>query len=436
MSLPTELFTGKVDENCLCIICHSVFDEPSSLKCGHTFCLACLNSALESSRRCPTCRSTVSKKGDHVIPNRVLKGLIENLTVRCKNSACRDPDNEPDRQRRRLNPGETPATDDSCTWTGKLVDWPAHSKSECALEPVSCTVAGCDFRCARKELGQHAIDNTMRHLQLMVSAETEKLRSDIVTKIIALQAEHDSQVLTLKAEPQIGFVHAQLSSFCRKWMERKPDALFDFVVYRKKIGLTTQLLCGVPGPKRTRWEGGLFPLLMTWYSDPDLPPKCKYPKGFYHVNVTPSGTIWQYLLIADISWHREISMPELLFSLQHNLAHPDKSVPCHNEAYSDSREKSDREIERQTKRYILEDFLDIASLSFELKSDEWVLVTDTMGGTGLGGQVPTAQSPPAEPTTENANTNCSCSCCAWGSSSLWDERREMRFLEGNWNRYP
>jgi hypothetical protein len=32
------------------------------------------------------------------------------------------------------------------------------------------------------------------------------------------------------------------------------------------------------------------------------------------------------------------------------------------------------------------------------------MVTDTMGGTGLGGQVPTAQSPPAEPTIENANT--------------------------------
>jgi ubiquitin-protein ligase len=431
MSLPTELFTGQVDENYLCIICHSVFEEPNSLKCGHTFCLACLKSALESSRRCPTCRVTVPRKGGHVIPNRVLKGLIENLTVRCKNSLCRDPDDEPDHQRRRLNPGEASATDDACTWTGKLVDWPAHSKSRCALETVSCTVAGCDFRCARKDLGQHAIDNTMKHLQLMVSAETEKLRSEFDTKILALQAEHDSHVQTLKAEPQIGFVHAQLSSFCRKWMERKPDALNDFVVYRKKTGLTTQLLCGVPGPNRTAWEGGLFPLLMTWDSDPDLPPKCKYPKGFVHVNVYPSGTICHHILSTEGSWHRELSMPELLFSLQHHLAHPDTTDVHQLEYFTDSREECDRKIEKQANVFTRDDFLDIASVSFELIPDEWILVTDTMGGTGLVGQIPTAQPEPAEPTTEDANTNdCSCSSCAWGDLSLWDERREMRFLRG------
>jgi hypothetical protein len=221
MSLPSELFTGQVDDNCLCIICHNVFDEPNSLKCGHTFCLACLNSALGTSRRCPTCRLTVPKKGEHVIPNRVLKGLIENLTVRCKNSLCRDPDNEPDCQRRRLNSGEASTTDDACTWTGKLVDWPAHSKSKCTLTRVSCAIVGCDFRCARKDLGQHTIDYTMEHLQLMVSAETEKLRSEFDIKILALKEEHDVRVQTTTAEAHIEFEHhVQLSSFCRKWMER------------------------------------------------------------------------------------------------------------------------------------------------------------------------------------------------------------------------
>jgi ubiquitin-conjugating enzyme E2 I len=281
-------------------------------------------------------------------------------------------------------------------------------------------------------LGQHEIDNTMKHLQSMVSAETEKLRSEFDTKILALQAEYDSQVQTLKAEPQIGLVHVQLSSFCRKWMERKPDALYDFVVYRKKTGLTTQLLCGVPGPKRTAWEGGLFPVLMTWDTDPDLPPKCKYPKGFFHVNVYPSGALCGYIPLTEMSWHREISMPELIFSLQHHLAHPDiNDIHRLEPSYTYCREEYDREIERQAKGFARDDFLDIASVSFELKPDEWILVTDTMGGTGLVGQIPTAQSPPTEPTIENANTkDCSCSCCAWGCSSLWDERREMRFLRG------
>jgi ubiquitin-protein ligase len=316
MRLPTELFTGQVDDNYLCIIWHDVFDEPSSLKCGHTFCLECLNSTLGISRRCPNCRVMVPKKGENIIRSRVLKGLIENLTVRCKNSLCRDPDNEPDCQRRKLNSGEASATDNACIWTGKLEDWPAHSKSECALETVSCTVAGCDFRYARKDLGQHTIDNTMEHLQLMMAAETEKLHSEFDIKILALQAKHDSQIQSLKAERQTASAHAQLSSFCRKWMERKPDALFDFVVYRKQIGFLTQLLCGVPGTKETAWEGGLFPVLMTWGSDPDLPPKCKYPKCFFHVNVYPkAGTLCAYLSPTEMSWHREISMPEHLFSL-------------------------------------------------------------------------------------------------------------------------
>jgi ubiquitin-protein ligase len=428
MSLPTELFTGQVDENCLCIICHNVFDEPSSLKCGHTFCLACLNSCLESARRCPTCRLVVPKKGGNVFPNRVLKGLIENLTVRCKNNAGIDPDNEPDLQRRRLNPGEASAANDDCTWTGKLADWSAHSKSECPLGIVRCTVIGCDFRCARKDLGQHTIDNTIKHLQLMVSAETENLRSEFDMKILALKAEQNSLVQTLKAESKEELVHAQLSSFCRKWMERKPDALFDFVAYRKKTGLTTQLLCGVPGPKRTAWEGGLFPVLMTWKTDLDLPPNCKYPPGFYHYNVYPSGTICCASLI---HWHREISMYELLFSFQCILAHPERGGPCQSQGFGDSIEESDQKREKEAKRFTRENFLDVASLYFRLEPKEWILVTDTMGGTGLSGQISTAQSPPAEPTMENVNTNdCSCSCCAWSSASLWDERREMRFLKG------
>jgi ubiquitin-conjugating enzyme E2 I len=439
MSLPTELFTGQVDENYRCIICHSVFDEPSSLKCGHTFCLACLNSSLESARRCPTCRLVVPKKGGNIIPNRVLKGLIENLTVRCKNNAGIDPDNEPDLQRRRLNPGEASAANDGCTWTGKLADWSAHSKSECPLGIVRCTVIGCDFRCARKDLGQHTIDNTMKHLQLMVSAETEKLRSEFDIKIRSLKAEHDSRVQTPTAEANIEFVHhVQLSSFCRKWMERKPDALFDFVVYRKKTGLTTQLLCGVPGPKRTAWEGGLFPVLVTWKSDLDLPPNCKYPPGFYHYNVYPSGTISCASLLwlcdeTETHWHREISMYELLFGFQYILAHPEDTGPCQSQVLTDSREESEREIEMQAKYFTREDFLDIASLSFRLKAEEWIMITDTMGGRGLSGQISTAQSPPAEPMIENVNPkdcSCSCSCCAWSSSSLWDERREMRFLKG------
>jgi hypothetical protein len=248
----------------------------------------------------------VPKKGGYVIPNRVLKGLIENLTVRCNNNLCRDPDNEPDRQRRRLNPGEVTATHDACTRIGKLVDWPAHSKSECTLETVSCTVVGCDFRCERKGSSQHTTDNAMEHLRLMVSVETEKLRSDFAAKILAFRAEHDSQVQAehdsqVQAEHdsqvQIKFVHAQLSSFCRKWMERKPDALFDFVVY------TAAMWCS--RSKADRVGRRAFPVLIIWNSDPHLPPKCKYPKCLLSANVNSSSTLHADLSFPEMSWQRK-----------------------------------------------------------------------------------------------------------------------------------
>jgi hypothetical protein len=199
MQLPIEIFTAPVDENFLCIICHGVFDDPTSLKCGHTFCLACLNLSLVTAGRCPTCRLAIPQN-DEQIPNRVLKGLIENMTVRCKNSVCRDADDEPDRQRRRLNNCEASVTDDGCKWIGKLVDWPTHSKSECAMETVSCTVAGCDFRCARKGMDQHTINSITVHLDLLVTTKTETLRKKCDSKLEMQSKENARQLRTQKKE--------------------------------------------------------------------------------------------------------------------------------------------------------------------------------------------------------------------------------------------
>jgi hypothetical protein len=188
----------------------------------------------------------------------VLHCFIKNLAVRYENSVCRKLDDEPDRQRRRLNNSEASATDDVCPRTGKLVDWPAHSKSKCSLETVSCTVSGCEFRCTRKDMGHHTTDSALDHLDLLVTTKTNILRTEFNNKILLLKAEHDSQVRELKSEHQNEIIHSRLSSFCRTWMERKPDALFDFVVYRENSGSTTRLLCGIPGPKRTRGREGFF----------------------------------------------------------------------------------------------------------------------------------------------------------------------------------
>ena len=40
------------------------------------------------------------------------------------------------------------------------------------------------------------------------------------------------------------------------------------------------------------WMAGLYEVTMEFTDDfPHKPPKCQFPKGFFHVNVYPSGTI-------------------------------------------------------------------------------------------------------------------------------------------------
>jgi hypothetical protein len=72
----------------------------------------------------------------------------------------------------------------------------------------------------------------MQHLR-WVTAATEKLRSEFDRTILALKAEHDSQVQTLKQSPRTNLYVLSFHHFTagNGWSE-KPDA-FDFVIYRK-----------------------------------------------------------------------------------------------------------------------------------------------------------------------------------------------------------
>jgi ubiquitin-protein ligase len=51
---------------------------------------------------------------------------------------------------------------------------------------------------------------------------------------------------------------------------------------------------------QTDWEGGYFPLTLNFSEDyPSKPPKCKFPPGFFHPNVYPSGTVCLSILNED-----------------------------------------------------------------------------------------------------------------------------------------
>lgn len=51
---------------------------------------------------------------------------------------------------------------------------------------------------------------------------------------------------------------------------------------------------------QTDWEGGYYPLTLQFSEDyPSKPPKCKFPQGFFHPNVYPSGTVCLSILNED-----------------------------------------------------------------------------------------------------------------------------------------
>ena len=51
---------------------------------------------------------------------------------------------------------------------------------------------------------------------------------------------------------------------------------------------------------QTDWEGGFYPLTLNFSEDyPSKPPKCKFPQGFFHPNVYPSGTVCLSILNED-----------------------------------------------------------------------------------------------------------------------------------------
>ncbi|KAL6055719.1 SUMO-conjugating enzyme sce1, variant 3 [Balamuthia mandrillaris] len=69
--------------------------------------------------------------------------------------------------------------------------------------------------------------------------------------------------------------------------------------------------CGIPGKKGTLWEGGMFPITMEFTDDyPSKPPKCRFPAGFFHPNIYPSGTVCLSIVNEDEDWKPSISVKQ------------------------------------------------------------------------------------------------------------------------------
>ncbi|CAL5369471.1 unnamed protein product [Camellia sinensis] len=92
--------------------------------------------------------------------------------------------------------------------------------------------------------------------------------------------------------------------------------------------------CTIPGKAGTDWEGGYYPLTLHFSEDyPSKPPKCKFPQGFFHPNVYPSGTVCLSILNEDSGWRPAITVKQILVGIQDLLDQPNPADPAQTEGY-------------------------------------------------------------------------------------------------------
>eukprot|EP01113_Clastostelium_recurvatum_P029885 TRINITY_DN3615_c0_g1_i1.p1 TRINITY_DN3615_c0_g1~~TRINITY_DN3615_c0_g1_i1.p1 ORF type:complete len:160 (-),score=6.54 TRINITY_DN3615_c0_g1_i1:108-587(-) len=92
--------------------------------------------------------------------------------------------------------------------------------------------------------------------------------------------------------------------------------------------------CGIPGKAGTIWEGAVYPITMEFNEDyPSKPPKCRFPQGFFHPNIYPSGTVCLSILNEDDDWKPSITVKQILLGVQDLLDTPNPNSPAQADAY-------------------------------------------------------------------------------------------------------
>jgi ubiquitin-conjugating enzyme E2 I len=256
------------------------------------------------------------------------------MEVACPNGS----DGGDSRKKRRGNDGGAIVQDgDVCTWTGECKDLHKHEE-ECEFKMVKCTIKGCFHECIRKDMSKHLSgDGLLRHLNLMEQAHDKK--------IAEMQKLFEEQVGDMKKRIE-SLEHDEIQmryiNDCRAWI--KTDALDEFTIYQirdkkryqwsNENSPITGLLCYIPGPKGSDWEDARIPMTLRYRSyRMQKPPHCKVPGGFFHVHAYPSGTIYDPTLSEEEGWRSEMSLPDILATVQQWLSHANFNSPSNTVPY-------------------------------------------------------------------------------------------------------
>ena len=112
-------YVDQVNQNLICSICCSPFEEPVTLSCHHTFCLGCLHAHFDSclgDAYCPLCKAAITLAWTQ---SKIVSLMVDELGVFCGNK------------------------DLGCNWTGQRQLLKSHINN-CKFVLKRCLNTGCD----------------------------------------------------------------------------------------------------------------------------------------------------------------------------------------------------------------------------------------------------------------------------------------------------
>lgn len=162
-------YVSEPDSNLVCLICHSPFDKPVQLFCGHFFCRDCLDHAWrtqhEGRKTCPTCRSKVDPDKDLRPVPKIIETMLDELVVKCPNSKS------------------------GCDWVEQRVNVHDHVMLYCEYTLVECAQHDCRLHISQKEFHKGCLHYTVScedcHTSMMKKdLEVRALLSDMLGIVI------------------------------------------------------------------------------------------------------------------------------------------------------------------------------------------------------------------------------------------------------------
>eukprot|EP01122_Echinamoeba_exundans_P005631 TRINITY_DN15782_c0_g1_i1.p2 TRINITY_DN15782_c0_g1~~TRINITY_DN15782_c0_g1_i1.p2 ORF type:complete len:164 (+),score=34.20 TRINITY_DN15782_c0_g1_i1:2-493(+) len=151
-----------------------------------------------------------------------------------------------------------------------------------------------------------------------------------------------------------GIARGRLTEERKAWRKEHPHGFFARPANNADGSMNVMVWqCGIPGKAGTIWDGGVYPLTIEFSDDyPSKAPICRFPKGFFHPNIYPSGTVCLSLLTDD--WKPSITVKQLLLGIQELLDSPNEMSPAQKDAYHlyvTDRAKYIQRVKEQVREY-------------------------------------------------------------------------------------